>query len=169
MLSKTLDRISFWSIFATIVFLPIFFIPFVQIPVEISKSLLVVVGLTVSMVAWAVARLLDGNLRLPKSKIFLVSLAVVMAMFFSAYFSEARVTSFFGLMFDVGTFWFIFSAFLLMLFASLTGPTEKQERTILKGFFVSSFVVLSFQILRYLLLGRVISFGLFGLYSLLFC
>ena len=159
MSSKLLDRISFWSIFATIVFLPLFLIPFVNAPVEISKNILIVLGLTVSIISWALARFSDGEVRVPKSKVLLAGLAIVLVTFLSAYFSDARTTSFFGLVFDVGTFWFILVAFLFMLFASLTVQTKEQAGKLLKGFFVSSLVVLVIQTLRYFLPDLALSFG----------
>lgn len=159
-MSTLFDRISFWSVFATIVFLPIFFVPFVQIPVEISKSLLLVSGLTISIVAWVLARFSDGKVRLPKSKILLAGLVIVLVTFFSAYFSKAQATSFFGLMFDVGTFWFMLAAFLFMLFASLSVHTEKQAKITLHGFLISSSVVLFFQASRYFLPDSALSFGI---------
>ncbi|MBP6866558.1 MAG: hypothetical protein KBC12_03405 [Candidatus Pacebacteria bacterium] len=161
MSSKLLDSISFWSIFVTIVFLPVFLIPFVNIPVEISKSILLVSGLTVSIISWAMARFSDGEVCVPKSKVLLAGLAIVLATFFSAYFSEAQSTSFFGLMFDVGTFWFMLVAFLFMLFASLTIRTKEQGQMLLRGFFVSSLVVLFLQTLRYFLPDSVLSLGAF--------
>jgi len=159
MASTLFDRISFWSIFTTMVFLPLFLIPFVNIPVEISKSLLLVSGLTVSIISWALARFIDGEVCVPKSKILLAGLVVVLVTFLSAYFSDAQATSFFGLMFDVGTFWFILGAFLFMLFASLTIRTKEQGQMLLRGFFVSSLVVLFLQTLRYFLPDSALSFG----------
>ena len=51
MLSNILDRIAFWSIFVVIVLLPLFFLPFANIPIETSKGLLLVSGLVVSIIA----------------------------------------------------------------------------------------------------------------------
>ena len=50
MLSNISDRISFWSLFAVIVLLPVFFLPFTQIPMETSKGLLLVIGLVIKLV-----------------------------------------------------------------------------------------------------------------------
>src|SRR3989344_5171559 len=50
MLSNILDRISFWSLFVVIVLLPVFFLPFTQIPIETSKGLLFVMCLAISII-----------------------------------------------------------------------------------------------------------------------
>jgi hypothetical protein len=44
MLSKILDKISIWSLILVIVLLPVFFIPFLNFPLENSKMFLVVLG-----------------------------------------------------------------------------------------------------------------------------
>jgi cell division protein FtsZ len=51
--------------------LPAFFLPFTKIPVETAKGLLVVIGIVVSVIAWAAARFSDGKIYLPKSYISL--------------------------------------------------------------------------------------------------
>ena len=67
MLSNILDRISFYSLFLVAVLLPVFFLPFTKIPVDISKGLLLVIGLSVSIIFWTAARFSDGKIVLPKS------------------------------------------------------------------------------------------------------
>ena len=78
MLSNILDRISFWSLFVVIVLLPIFFLPFTQVPIETSKGLLFVVGLAVSIIFWIAARFSDGKISLPKSWLLLSAFGVLL-------------------------------------------------------------------------------------------
>ena len=59
MWSNTLDKISFWSLLATLVLLPVFFLPFTQIPIEIEKGLLIVVGLAITVISYLIARVSD--------------------------------------------------------------------------------------------------------------
>jgi hypothetical protein len=56
--------------------------------------------------------------------------------------------SFFGIMFDVGTFWFVFAAFLLMLVSSIILRDKKRARIVLLGTILSFGVVFIFQMLR---------------------
>src|SRR3989344_9630407 len=114
MRSNIFDRVSFLSLFLTIVLLPFFFLPFTSISVETGKGLLLVVGLTVCVISYAIARFFDGKIVLPRSKCLLAGAGVVLAFLLSALFAKVSQVSFFGTMLDVGTFYFVFSAFLLM-------------------------------------------------------
>jgi len=119
MWSNILDRISFWSLFCVIVLLPVFFLPFSRITAETSKGVLLVVGLAISIIFWAMARFSDGKVVIPKSLTLLAGLGVVVVVLLSAIFSQAPQMSFFGTMFDIGTFWFLLAGFLLMFFSAI--------------------------------------------------
>ncbi len=149
MLSNILDRISFLALFLIIVFLPIFFLPFTRMPVEVAKGLLLVVGLSVSIIFWAAARFFDGKIRLPKSWLLLSGLAVVLVFFVSAFFSSAPQVSFFGTMFDVGTFWFIFAGFFLMFICSIVFRNPLSAKNVLFGTIIFSAILLVFQSFRF--------------------
>ena len=120
MLSNILDRISLVSLSVVVVLLPLFFLPFTKIPIEASKGLLLVVGLAVAIITWAAARFSDGKINIPKSGLLLSGLGLVLVFFLSALFSSASSVSFFGTVFDLGTFWFICALFLVMLFTAMT-------------------------------------------------
>jgi tetratricopeptide (TPR) repeat protein len=149
MWSNILDRISFLALFCVIVLLPVFLLPFTKIPVETSKGLLVVVGLAISIIFWAVARFSDGKVNIPNSSTLLAGLAVVVVFFLSAFLSKASAVSFFGTMFDLGSFWFIFTCFLLMFASSVVLGNRKNAKMVLFGVIISTGVVLLFQALRF--------------------
>jgi tetratricopeptide (TPR) repeat protein len=161
MWSNVLDRISFWSLFLLVTLLPVFFIPFSQISIETTKGLLLVLGLAISIIFWALARFSDGTITFPKSPLILSGLLIVLVTLLSAIFSASPAMSFFGTMFDVGTFWFILSAFLLMIFASIIFGNRTNARILLLGVIASFGVVLLFQTLRFFFpVG--LSLGIFG-------
>ena len=149
MRSNIFERLSFLSLFLVIILLPIFFLPFTNIPVEISKGLLLVIGLAFSIIFWAIARFLDGKIVFPKSVLLLSGFGVVLAFLLSALVSGSSSgnsqVSLFGTMFDIGSFYFIFSAFVLMLMSSIIFRTAKQARIVLFGTILSSVLVLIFQ------------------------
>ncbi len=155
------NKLSFLSLFLVITLLPFFFLPFTNIPVETSKGLLLVFGLALSVVCWAVARFFDGKIVLSKSLSLLGGAGVVLASLLSALFSNASQVSFFGTMLDIGTFWFIFSGFLLMLMSSIVFRDQKSAKIILFGAILSSTVVLIFQGAR-LFIPEVLSLGVLG-------
>jgi len=161
MTSNILDRFSFISFLLVVTLLPVFFLPFTKIPIETSKSLLLVVGLAVSVVLWAIARFYDGKISLPRSSVLIGGLGVVFSFFLSSFFSPAVKTSLFGTMFDVGTFWFMFACFLLMFVGSVVVRNIKQARVVLVWVFVSATLVLVFQLFR-LYSPELLSFGILG-------
>lgn len=161
MLSNILDRISFWSLYLVIVLLPVFFLPFTRIPVESSKTLLVVLGLSVSLIFWAAARFSDGKIFFPKSYVPLSLGALALVFLISASLSSASQVSFFGVMLDGGTFWFMFAGFLMMLLSALVLREKSYARKVLKGLLVTSLVVFVFQILRFIM-PEALSLGVFG-------
>ncbi|OGI89403.1 hypothetical protein A2911_02430 [Candidatus Nomurabacteria bacterium RIFCSPLOWO2_01_FULL_40_15] len=162
MLSNILDRVSFWSLFSVIVLLPVFFLPFTKIPIETSKGLLLVVGLTVSIISWMAARLSEGQITIPKSFSLVAGLGIVLSFFLSATLSGASEVSFFGIMFNVGTFWFIFACFLLMFMSSVVLRDSKNTKIVLFGTIASFIIVLIFQGLRFLM-PETLSLGILGI------
>lgn len=160
MLSNILDRIAFWSIFVTIVLLPLFFLPFTAIPIETSKIFLVVIGLAISVIAWSAARFIDGKIIIPKSKLLLSLFVFSIIALISALFSKSVSASMFGVMLDFGSFWFILTSFFLAFMTSLVISNEKKAKFLMKGLIVSSLVVMVFQIARFFV-PNTLSLGIF--------
>jgi len=161
MLSNILDRISFYSLLVVAVLLPIFFLPFSKIPVDISKSLLLVVGLSISIICWTAARFSDGKIIFAKSWFLLSSFCIVFVFLLSSIFSPALKVSFFGLMLDAGTFYFMLACFLFMFLASVLFKNLKNSKMVLFGVILSSFVLFIFQIFR-LFIPNILSLGVLG-------
>lgn len=162
MLSSTLDKISFWALYLVVVLLPIFFFPFLKIPVETSKGLLFVLGLSVSLIAWTAARFSDGKIIIPKTPFFFSSIFVLIAFFLSALFSPVKKISFFGTMLDNGSFYFILGTFVLMFLSSIVFNDLQKVKKVLKGFFVTGALLVFFQFLR-LFIPQILSFGILNL------
>jgi tetratricopeptide (TPR) repeat protein len=143
--SNIFDRLSFWSLFLVLALLPIFCLPFTNIPIETSKGLLLVIGLAFCVIFWAIARFSDGRIIFPKSWLLLSGLGVALAFLLSALFSGSIQVSLFGTMFDIGSFWFIFAGFVLMLMSSIVFRTPQRAKIVLLGTILSSAFVLIFQ------------------------
>ena len=159
MKANIFDRLSFLSLFLVVVLLPLFCLPFTNIPVEVSKGLLLVVGLTISLIFWVIARFSDGKIIIPKSWLITSGLGVVMAVLLSALFSPNPQVSLFGTMFDIGSFYFIFSAFVLMFMSAIVFRNPKNARIVLLGTILSSALVLIFQAVR-LFFPTILSLGI---------
>ena len=161
MWSNILDRISFWSLFMVVVLLPVFFLPFTKVAIETSKGLVFIVGLAISVIFWALARFSDGKVVIPKSFMLLAGFGIVLAFLLSTIFSGAPKVSLFGSMLDVGSFWFIFSAFLLMLYSAIVLGNRHNAKIVLLGVMFISAVVFVFQGLRFFA-PEALSFGVLG-------
>lgn len=160
MRANIFDRLSFLSLFLVVVLLPVFVLPFTSIPVEISKGLLLVLGLGFCVIFWAIARFFDGKIVFPKSWLLVSGFGIALVFLVSALFSSASSqVSLFGTMFDIGSFWFIFSGFVLMLCSSVVFRTPKQARIVLLGVILSSAVVLIFQT-AHLFMPKILSLGI---------
>ena len=157
--SHILDRLSFLSLALTIILLPVFVLPLTNIPVETSKGLILVFGLAVSLVLWAIARFFDGRIVVPKSPLLIAAGVVVLTFFLSAILSPQANVSLFGVMFDLGSFWFIFAGFMLLFMSAMLFRTERQVRLLLFGIVLSSILVIAFQSAR-LFLPELLSLGL---------
>lgn len=149
MLSNILDRISYWAFFVVVSLLPIFVIPFVNIPIETSKTMLLVLGIAISLITWAGARFSDGKIVLPKSKLILLSFGIALATLLAAIFSSSFKMSSFGIIFDIGSFWFSFFLALTLLTTSLVINSFNKAKLLLKGLLLSSLVLFVFQITRF--------------------
>lgn len=162
MRSNIFDRLSFLSLFLIIVLLPVFCLPFTNIPIETSKGLLLVVGLAACVIFWAIARFLDGKIILPKSALLVSGFGVVIVFLLSAFFSGSSSgnsqISLFGTMLDIGSFWFIFGGFVLMLMSSIIFRTGERAKAVLFGTILSSIIVLIFQSVH-LFLPTITSLG----------
>lgn len=159
MYSNIFDRLSFLSLFLVVVLLPVFCLPFTNIPIETSKGLLLVLGLAVSVIFWAIARFSDGEIIFPKSFVLLAGFGIVLATFLSSIFSGNIQISLFGTMFDVGSFYFIFSSFILMLMSSIIFKTKERAKIVLLGVILSSIFVLVFQS-AHLFMPTILSLGI---------
>ncbi|MFA6257965.1 MAG: hypothetical protein WC671_03100 [Candidatus Paceibacterota bacterium] len=159
MSSNIFDRLSFWSLFLTIVSLPLFCLPFSNIPIEVSKGLLLVLGLSISVIFWAIARFSDGKIILPKSWLLVSGFSVALIFLLSSIFSGNSKVSLFGTMFDIGSFYFIFAGFVLMFMSSILFKNPQRAKTLLLGAILSSAFVLIFQIIH-LFMPTILSLGI---------
>src|SRR3989338_4252654 len=119
MKTNIFDRLSFLSLFFVVVLLPLFFLPFANIPVETSKGLLLVAGLALCIVFWTISRLIDGKIVFPKSWLLLAGFGIVLVFFISA--------------------------FILMLMSAVIFQTGQRAKIVLLGTILSSTIVLIFQ------------------------
>jgi hypothetical protein len=159
MRSNIFDRLSFLSLFLVVVLLPLFCLPFTNIPIETSKGLLLVLGLAFCVIFWAIARFSDGQIVFPKSWLLASGFGIALVFLLSALFSGSSQVSLFGTMFDVSSFWFIFTGFIFMLMCSVVFKTPGRAKVVLLGTILSSVLFLLFQI-AHLFMPTILSLGI---------
>lgn len=146
------NTISFYVLLVTVGLLPIFFLPILNLPIELSKNYLLAFGTTIAFILWIIARLIDGTLVLPKNLLLIAGFGILAVSFFAALFSPAPATALWGTALDLGTF----SSFLFLFLCLLLSSYFFQDAKKVSYFYImlfGSFVLISlFQIL-YLFLG----------------
>src|SRR3990172_7543016 len=92
--TNILDRISF-IIFSSVIFLlPFFFIPATTLSLPVGKGLLFSIGIIFSFVFWLIAKLVDGRIIFPKSRVLFLGLVITLVFLLSALFSPSIRSSF---------------------------------------------------------------------------
>ncbi len=157
--SNIFDKLSFWSLFSVIVLLPVFCLPFTNIPIETSKGFLLVLGLVLCLVFWTLARFSDGRITFPKSWLFVSGLGIILAFLISSLFSSNSYVSLFGTMLDVGSFYFILLGFVLMLMSSVIFRDQIKAKIVLLGIILSSAFVLIFQF-AHIFVPKILALGI---------
>lgn len=148
MLSKILDKVSFISLACVLVLLPVFFLPSTLFSLDASKTSLTIFGLFVALIAFVVARFSDGKVSFPKSIILLSGFGLLVVTFLSALFSSATKMSFFGIMLDPGSFYFMLVGFLLMFVSSIVFKNTTRMKFLFVWSVIISILLMIFQILH---------------------
>lgn len=143
-LLSRMNALSRFAFIATVILIPFLFIPFSTINTFVVKGALLTIGVTVSVLAFAIARFVDGELSFPKTRINITLMFILLVTLISAVFSPNFYKSMFGYSFEVGTFSSILSLSLLYFIGVRHTNDEKTRKKIIRGIFVAfiaSFVV----------------------------
>ncbi len=139
LLSRT-NALSRFAFVATVILLPFIFIPFSTINTFAVKGALLTIGVTISVLAFAIARFVDGELTFPKTRINVTLILILLATLLSAVFSPTFYKSMFGLSFEVGTFSSILSLALLYFLGVNYTSDDKTRNQIIRGIFIAFLV-----------------------------
>jgi len=157
-LSKKNKKFNFDNVAYSLVlflgfFIPLFFFPFFNISVGVSKSVLISTFAAVAFFLWLIARLKDGRFVFPKSLVLLAGAFLPIALFFSAVFSDAVGSSFVGLGYEIDTFSSILVLYILMFLSSIFFQLQKRMFYLYIALFSSAIVVFLYQLLRFVFLS----------------
>lgn len=140
---------------------PLFFIPSLGLPVDLSKIYFLIFGVLLVFLSWIIARLVDGAITVPKTPILLSAVIVPVAFLVSALFSPAPAVSFAGTSFGIGSVAVILLLTLSFLGSVLYLNSPHRVSFFLKIILGSTLVIALFQI-TYLFFGLThLHFGTF--------
>ena len=141
-----LNGISFVSLLATFFLSIFFFIPYLSLPLEASKGILLSVGVTVSIFFWLLARLMDGKFTIPKDRIVLFAFFIPLVCLVSALFSSSPYLSLFGQGFETGTFGAMLLFFIILFLSSIYFQTEKRLSYFFNSLFIGAGILAAVEI-----------------------
>ena len=156
---KTCDRISVVSLTLTVILAILAFIPGGIVATSVIKGYLVIISVLVAFCSWLVGRLLEGSFQIVRTPMFLAGGALILAMFFSAFFSQTPYLSFFGEGFDQGAFAVVASLVLGLFLAMQLFNSKLRAISFLQSFFILYVVLALFQIVH-IFFPSLTSFGI---------
>lgn len=180
-----LEKISYYILLVLAFLLPIFFIPSNIFPFQFGKTLILSLGGLLSLSFWIGHKLREGKISLPTGPPYLVAIVILLIALISSLFSGVITRSLIGLGLETDTFFTVLMLFILMFMTSILFRSKKRIFNLYLTFFISSIILLVFQLLRAFLGVDFLSFGVltnttsnllgrwndlaifFGLYSLM--
>jgi cytochrome c-type biogenesis protein CcmH/NrfG len=156
-----LDRIASIVTLATLILLPLFFIPFFGFGVEIGKTYLVGFGMMVGLILWLIARMVQGTIVLPKTPLMLVALSMPVTFLISALFSPSWPVSLAGLSISAGTVIGMLILVLVFFTSLLYLSSERRVTLLVKGLFVVTGLVTLFQVIYWIIGPKILNLGTF--------
>jgi len=155
------DTALFWFLAGLVFVLPLFFVPSALIPPEFAKMILLEVVVLIGIFAWAVARLRDGHVEVPKSLLLLALFLLVVQFVLSAVASPAPVVAFFGSGYDLGTVnAFVVLVFLLFL-SSIAFNNRDRLLFLYASFLFSGVLLMLYHLLRHFFGAEFLGFDMF--------
>lgn len=154
------DNTASWLLTAVLFLLPIAVIPLGNIPLDLTKKLVLTIGVALAFLCWLAARLEDGNFVFPKNPLVVSGLLVAVLALISAFVSGQLGNSFWGVGTETGTASALFTYGILLMLSSIYFQSKKRLLLAAKA------VALSFTLLALVeLIHLVFKFNFFGLFQ----
>lgn len=152
-----ITSVARWVLFILVFLTPIFFIPSAVVSFQSLKATMFFSAVVIALFLFLLSVLKTGKIEVPAHYFFFSMLGVPLSVFLSALFSPSRATSFIGYGFELDTFAFIFSGFLLILLVALL--FKNRLSTLYSHVaLISSMVILGIVALSRFLFGNYLSF-----------
>ncbi len=147
--SSKMKKIAFMVLLITTILTPLVIIPSPYSPFDLSKSLIISMGVLISALLAFIPLIRERKVVLPKGKITIVSGLLILSLIVSGFLSSNIPKSFIGQGFEMFTVSFISCLFLLVyLVIRLTQNKEDRQLYLYTGLFISYVILVVFHILR---------------------
>jgi tetratricopeptide (TPR) repeat protein len=155
------DRLAAYVLIVVLGLSPLFFIPFVGVSVDVSKTYFLAFGAMLALVLWMIARMIEGTIYVPKSPVIVAAALIPAAFLISALFSPASQISLGGLFIANTTVAGMFVSVLLFIGSVFYIHSEKRLQLLGKIALIVTAIITVFQV-AYLIVGpKFLSFGIF--------
>jgi len=122
----SLDRVAAIVLMIIAVLVPFFFIPTLSVTVDMTKTLVLVIGTFIALSAYLISVVKKGEVTLPRTRSLWAVLLIPLAFLISALLSANPHIALIGYNLEVGTWAFVTLGFILMfLIASLLRSRER--------------------------------------------
>lgn len=142
------NKLSLSVLLGSFFFSLFFFIPYNSIMLETSKGFILSIGVALSLFFWLIARLGEGKFNIPKDRLILFAVFIPISFLLASLFSLSSQASFFGTVFETGTFGFILIMFLLFFLATVYFQTEKRLWYFLGSILFGAFILSLFELIN---------------------
>ncbi|MSR71269.1 MAG: tetratricopeptide repeat protein [Candidatus Taylorbacteria bacterium] len=160
--STRFETLSLYIFLLIIFLLPVLFIPSGSVPLQSTKTILVVVGTLLATILWAVSRLKDGLVKIQKTPLLIAIIVLPVVALLSGLFSSNTAVSFIGQGSEVGAALFmVVVAFLALIIPSVIKSRDRIFYSYL-ALILSFLLIALFQIARLVFDGNSLSFGIFN-------
>lgn len=150
--------------FAALIFLvPVFALPYTIFPLEINKAILTFTGIAIIAILWLINFIQKGEIKIPKSFIFLNLFLLVLVYFFSSIFSDNRTLSLIGEGYNLDSFSSIALFSFLALITAFYFSESNRVISLFYSLFASSIFIFIFQFMRTLFDINILPFNIFPL------
>lgn len=156
-----LDTISFFVLITSFLAAVVAFVPGFPLAIPIVKGYVFSLGIAVSLFLFVIARLYEGHITFPRSRIALAALGVAALTVLAAFFSPSFITSFWGRGFEIDTAAYVCTMFFAF-FLAVHYFVERRRLVLFSTFLLAlSSLIGLFTLLRIVTQGRALSLGVF--------
>lgn len=157
-----LERAAHYILIACMACLPVLFIPGVAVSLGHTKMFVVSIGVALALLAYTLAFLRSGSIRIQTSGILIAVWGIFFASLVSALFSGDLYDSFIGSSFALKS---VVGIGLMALIVTLSASVARHKQRLMHFFLVllaATGVLVLFHLVRVLFGPEVLSFGLFA-------